>query len=156
MVVVKSISRFGKPGGFFFGYCTLQKLTGGGRLEALDVDIHNKEDVGRWVRQLIDEDRLHEFYVLAAWLNLRDEVLAEHKHECQNCKRRGKYVKAVIVHHVRHLRDFPELALSKTYIDRDGKEQMQLKPVCRECHEYVEHPERLRWNAKKPLTKERW
>ena len=122
----------------------------------LDVDIHNKEDVGRWVRQLIDEDRLHEFYVSAAWLNLRDKVLAEYKHECQNCKRKGKYVKAVIVHHVKHLRDFPELALSKIYIDRDGKEQVQLKPVCRECHEYVEHPERLRWNKKEPLTEERW
>ena len=122
----------------------------------MDVDIHNKEDVGRWVRQLIGEDRLHEFYTSSAWLNLRDEVLAEYKNECQNCKRKGKYVKAVIVHHVKHLRDFPELALSKTYIGRDGKEQMQLKPVCRECHEYVEHPERLRWNKKKPLTEERW
>ena len=122
----------------------------------MNININNKEEVGRWVRQLIDEDRLHEFYVSAAWLNLRDKVLAEYKHECQNCKRKGKYVKAVIVHHVKHLRDFPELALSKTYIGRDGKERMQLKPVCRECHEYVEHPERLRWNKKKPLTEERW
>lgn len=123
----------------------------GGRSEAL-----NKEEVGRWVRQLIDEDRKHDFYVSSEWLKLRDEVLKEYKNECQNCKRRGKYVKAVIVHHVKHLRDFPELALSKTYIDIDGKERIQLKPVCKECHEYVEHPERLRWNTKEPLTKEKW
>jgi len=128
----------------------------GGRSEALNININNKEEVGRWVQQLIDEDRLHEFYTSSAWLKVRDEVLAEYKNECQNCKRKGKYVKAVIVHHVKHLRDFPELALSKTYIGRDGKEQMQLKPVCRECHEYVEHPERLRWNKKEPLTEERW
>lgn len=120
------------------------------------INFASKKEVGQWVQQLIDEDRLHEFYVSAAWLNLRDKVLAEYKRECQNCKRRGKYVKAIIVHHVKHLRDFPELALSKTYIDENGKEQMQLKPVCRECHEYVEHPERLRWNTKKPLTEERW
>ena len=109
---------------------------------------------GQWIRELITEDRLHEFYVSSAWLRLRDEVLREYKGECQNCKRRGKYVKATIVHHVKHVREFPELALSKTYTD--GKEQMQLKPVCKDCHEYAEHPERLRWNTKKPLTEERW
>ena len=122
----------------------------------MDVDIHNKEDVGRWVRQLIDEDRKHDFYVSSEWLKLRDEVLKEYKNECQNCKLKGKYVRATIVHHVKHIDKYPELALSKTYITENGKEQVQLKPVCKECHEYVEHPERLRWNKKKPLTEERW
>ena len=126
------------------------------RAKAFEVySIYNQEEVGSWVQKLIDENRLHEFYTSSVWLNLRDEVLAEYKHECQNCKRKGKYVKAVIVQHVKHLRDFPELALSKTYIAENGKEQVQLKPVCKECHEYVEHPERLRWNVKKPLTEER-
>jgi len=122
----------------------------------LDVDIHNKEEVGRWVRQLIEDDRLHEFYTSSYWLNLRDEVLNGFKRECQECKKRGKYTKAVIVHHVKHLKEYPELALSKTYIAENGKEQVQLKPVCKECHEYVEHPERLRRKKKKPLTEERW
>lgn len=113
-------------------------------------------DTGQWIRELITEDRLHEFYTSAVWLNLRDEVLREFKHECQDCKKKGRYTKAAIVHHVKHLKEYPELALSKTYIDENGKEQVQLKPVCKDCHEYAEHPERLRWNKKEPLTEERW
>lgn len=120
------------------------------------MNIYNQDEVGKWVQQLIDEDRLHEFYTSSYWLNIRDEVLKEYKHECQECKRRGKYERATIVHHVKHLKKFPRLALSKVYIDEDGKEKVQLKPVCKDCHEYIEHPERLRWNMKKPLTEERW
>jgi len=122
----------------------------------MNINICNREEVARWVKQLIDEDRLHEFYTSSPWLNLRDEVLEDYHYECQECKRRGRYRRATIVHHVKRVREFPELALSKTYIDEDGKEQVQLKPVCKSCHEYVEHPERLRWNKKKPLTEERW
>lgn len=125
-------------------------------LMIVNVNIHRQDEVGRWIQKLINEDNLHVFYTSSAWLNLRKEVLEEYKNECQNCKRKGKYVKASIVHHVKHLKEFPELALSKTYIERNGKEHVQLKPVCKECHEYVEHPERLRWNEKEPLTEERW
>lgn len=113
-------------------------------------------EVGQWVRSLIEEDNLHAFYTSSEWLNLKSEVMREFKHECQDCKARGKYTKATIVHHVKHLKDYPELALSKTYIDENGNKKIQLKPVCKDCHEYVEHPERLRWNVKKPLTEERW
>lgn len=120
------------------------------------ININNEDDVGRWVQQLIDEDRLHEFYTSSIWLNLRNDVLNEYRHECQECKRRGRYRRATIVHHVKHLREHPRLALSKTYIDEHREQQVQLKPVCKDCHEYVEHPERLRWNRKQPLTEERW
>lgn len=122
----------------------------------LNINIYNQDEVGHWVRQLIDEDNLHAFYTSSVWLNLRDEVLDDFKRECLACKKKGKYTKATIVHHVKFIKEYPELALSKTYIDEDGKERVQLKPVCRECHEYVEHPERLRWNKKEPLTEERW
>lgn len=116
----------------------------------------NRGDVMDWVKKCVQENREHDFYVSSAWQKAREEVLREYHYECQECKKRGKYTKAVIVHHVKHLKEFPELALSKTYIDTNGKERIQLKPVCKECHEYVEHPERLRWNKKKPLTEERW
>lgn len=122
----------------------------------MNIDIYNPLSVGKWIRQLIEEDRLHEFYTSSAWLNIRDEILQEHHYECLNCKKKGRYRRATIVHHVKHLRGFPELALSKTYIDENGKEQIQLKPVCKECHEYIEHPERLKRNKKEPLTPERW
>ena len=121
----------------------------------MNININNQEEVGKWIQQLIDEKRLHEFYTSSAWLNLRDEVLREHKYECQECKKRGFYTKANHVHHVQYVIKHPRLALSKTYIFQ-GKEYKNLIPVCKKCHETVCHPERLRWNAKEPLTEERW
>lgn len=91
------------------------------------------------------------FYVSGDWRKLRKKVLAEHKSECQECKRRGRYTKATHVHHRFHLDKFPQYGLTE-YV---GKEK-NLEPVCKECHETVCHPERLRWNKKEPLNEERW
>jgi len=122
------------------------------RREALTED-----EVGKWVRSLIDKGDLHAFYVSTAWLHLRAEVLEEHKSECQECKKKGLYTKANHVHHVQYVRRYPELALSKTYTYK-GKEYNNLIPVCKDCHETVCHPERLRWNRQieEPLTVEMW
>jgi 5-methylcytosine-specific restriction endonuclease McrA len=86
------------------------------------------------------------------WLNVRDEVLDEDKHECQYCKTHGKYSKATIGHHQKHLRKYPELALSKTY-EEDGETKRNIVSVCRECHKLA-HPHSIK--KAKPLTKERW
>lgn len=72
-------------------------------------------------------------------------------YECQHCKAAGRYRRAEIVHHVKHLRDRPDLALSIW----DGDER-QLVSVCKPCHE-AEHPESLRkWETVQPVTTERW
>lgn len=112
-----------------------------------------------FVRSCIREGRVHDFYVWAPWLKKRKEILAADKWECQECKKRGRYRRAVIVHHVKHLRDHPELALCDTYIGEDGQEYRQLESVCRECHETVCHPERMskRKSAKRKFSPpERW
>lgn len=93
------------------------------------------------------------FYSWPEWLSRRAEVLRLDKHECQICKAKGRYRKAAIVHHVKHLRQRPDLALSIW----DGQER-QLLSVCKSCHE-DEHPEAFKQNAraKAPLiTEERW
>ena len=76
--------------------------------------------------------------------------------ECQHCKEQGKCTtEELVVHHIKHLRDRPDLALS--IWDPVTKER-QLVTICRGCHE-LEHPERLRSTASaaaKPLTEERW
>jgi len=124
------------------------------RIKALiKLNLKNLEEVGRWVRSLIDSNNLHMFYTCSEWLHLRDEVLEEYKHECQHCKARGYYKKANTVHHVQYVRKHPELALSKTYI-YNGKEYKQLIPLCHDCHERA-HAYRVK-NKKKPLTEERW
>lgn len=68
-------------------------------------------------------------------------------------------MRAEIVHHVRHLEDAPELALSDTYIDDNGMEQRQLISVCRVCHETRCHPDRMHNGAStrdENLAPERW
>lgn len=104
------------------------------------------------LKQLVavrDSDR---FYTWAVWSRRREEVLRLDNWECQRCKARGRYSRATIVHHVKHLRDRPDLALSIW----DGGER-QLVSVCKRCHE-LEHPESQRQLAPTapPLTEERW
>lgn len=77
------------------------------------------------------------------------------KHECVLCRARGRYSRAVIVHHVNHYDEHPELALDVWYTDSDGVERRNLISVCRKCHETVCHPERLR-EFTAPTTTERW
>lgn len=98
------------------------------------------------------------FYDTPEWRAKRDEVLRRDHGECYYCRLRGHYSPAVIVHHVLHLEDRPDLALSDTYTDEHGKEHRQLVSVCRDCHETVCHPRRLRAGAPKepPITEERW
>ena len=97
------------------------------------------------VRQLLKEDKVHSFYVCSEWLHLRKKILKENKYQCRLCKQNGKYTRANHVHHVKYLREYPELALDEN----------NLMPVCKDCHETKCHPERLS-RAKEPLTQERW
>lgn len=104
------------------------------------------------LQQALDAGQEHDFYLWPAWRSLRAEVLRLDNYECQECRRRGRYRRAAIVHHVKHLRDRPDLALS-IY---DGQER-QLESVCKRCHEAL-HPEGQRQYAPSapPLTQERW
>lgn len=117
------------------------------------MNVFNQDEVGKWVQSLIDDNKLHDFYVSSHWLRLRKEVLKEHKGECQHCKQKGFYKKATHVHHHQYVRKHPRLALSKTYIWQ-GEEKQNLIPLCHACHEAV-HEYRIK-NKKKPLTVERW
>lgn len=107
------------------------------------------------LKDLLAADKGDLFYHWARWERLRDEVLRLDHYECQLCKARGRYAKAVVVHHVAHVKDRPDLALS-LYGD-DG--ERQLISVCKRCHEEL-HPEAFRQygdgEENKPLTEERW
>lgn len=107
------------------------------------------------LNKLIEQGREAEFYSWPEWERTRQQVLTLDHHECVRCKEHGRYAAAVLVHHVWHLKDHPEMALTI----KDDTGRRQLVSLCRACHE-LEHPERLRpaWTAKieNPLTKERW
>lgn len=102
---------------------------------------------------LIKSGNEHEFYTWTEWQKIRLSVLQIDHYECQVCKeKRRRYKRAVIVHHIKHLKDRPDLALSIW----DGDER-QLISVCKRCHEEL-HPESQRRFVPRnePITKERW
>jgi 5-methylcytosine-specific restriction endonuclease McrA len=87
------------------------------------------------------------FYKSRRWRNKRKQILKRDNNECQLCKAKGQFSKGEVVHHVKHLKDRPDLVL----------EDSNLMTVCNACHERL-HPDRFgkQENKKKYITKERW
>lgn len=105
---------------------------------------------------LIDKNKVGIFYVSRRWKRVNKKVLDLDNHECQICKRMGKAtVSGLLVHHINHLRDRPDLALS---IFSDAEQTARnLLTVCKDCHENICHPERLRkQETQEIITEERW
>lgn len=88
-----------------------------------------------WIRGLVRTGEIYKFYKTTEWLELRDEILRDGHYECARCLERGRYTRAVMVHHVNEVRKRPDMALSRTYIDNEGREQKNLVPLCFNCHE---------------------
>ena len=98
------------------------------------------------------------FYDSRAWRRVRIRVLREDNNECQIHKAQHKHRRAEIVHHIYHLDKYPQYGLMKFIRDPiTGEERRNLISVCRECHETVCHPNRMRAaEYRPPLTPERW
>ena len=100
--------------------------------------------------QAIKSGNVRKFYKSTVWKNKREQILKRDNYECQRCKRKGEFSPAEVVHHKKHLREFPELALSDD----------NLESLCGACHNEV-HPEKgftVNQKNKKedPITPERW
>ena len=109
-----------------------------------------------YILKLIAEGRVAEFYQTEEWKELRAEVLEEQHNECQECLKRGDVIQATCVHHVNEVRNRPDLALSKTYTDSEGKKHKQLVPLCNACHNIV-HDKLGNWQREGKFTnEERW
>lgn len=107
------------------------------------------------LNDIIASGREHEFYTGSAWKKMAAMVRAYDRNECQLCKAAGRYARGEIVHHVKHLKDRPDLAM-RLY-DPDTGER-QLITVCKKCHEQ-EHPEALlhaKSEESDTITQERW
>lgn len=90
-----------------------------------------------WIRQLLAINKIVRFYQTKEWIALKEEVLYELHYECQECLKKGKYTRANCVHHVNEVRHRPDLALSKYYVDKEGKKQRNLIPLCNKCHNQI-------------------
>ena len=82
----------------------------------------------------------------------------KHHNECYRCRQQGKITKADTVHHVLHVKDHPQYALSE-YVTLEGNRVLNLIPLCNACHQ-IEHPEKtekaLHKRKKKEVNKEMW
>ena len=111
----------------------------------------------QWINKLIEEDKLWKFYKSKQWIQLKTEVLEEHHHECYICRQQGKITRANTVHHVNYVREKPQLALSKYYIDNNGNKQLNLIPICKACHNKVHYKDKLgKLHEDKFTNEERW
>ena len=99
----------------------------------------------------IKKGNVKKFYKSGIWKNKRKQILRRDNYECQRCKRNGEFSLAEVVHHIKHLDEFPELALTDE----------NLESLCAACHN-KEHPEKYEkfkenWVKKdKPDIPERW
>lgn len=71
------------------------------------------------------------FYLSPEWKAKRAYILQRDGYMCRECKRYGRAKEATTVHHIKHLDEFPELAL-----DDDN-----LISLCVTCHAKF-HPEK--------------
>lgn len=101
--------------------------------------IIDSQELTAWIPKLAAQGRIIEFYKCKPWLHLRAEVLEEQNYECQICKAAGRYTAATAVHHIKTVRRFPWLALTKN----------NLLAVCDDCHYKIHHPQ-------KHLNEEKW
>ena len=108
-----------------------------------------------WIRELEATDKLYKFYKSRQWLDLRARVLEQDHFECVECRERGKYSRAVTVHHVNEVLVRPELALQEFFVDENGEQQRNLLSLCMKCHNDKHH--RFYGNVPKvQLNEERW
>lgn len=105
-----------------------------------------QKKTGEWVRKISADSHRgwRAFYHTSEWKRKRKAILKRDRNACQKCRQQGRYAKAVTVHHAKHLRAVPELALTDS----------NLISLCAKCHESM-HPEKhKRKNA--AVTRERW
>lgn len=99
----------------------------------------------KWIISLIQHNNIKAFYNSGVWLSKRAEALDRDNNECQKCKARGGFSPANCVHHKKHVKKHPELALDLE----------NLNSLCNSCHD-EEHPEKLKYKVKIQLNEERW
>lgn len=148
------------PGGIFMRYSDFENIaaraiataTAEHKLPAETIPILTPVKLAHLVA-LLASGKENIWYNSGDWQTVRDAV-KRIDHECIICKAMGRHSPARVVHHVKHLRDRPDLALS--IYDPDTGER-QLICVCKQCHELL-HPESQRqYRPKgKPVTAERW
>ena len=106
-------------------------------MSSIGFDKNNKLMLEQYIKQLIKENKLYKFYKSDEWQELREQIIFEQHNECILCRQKGVINSIDIVHHVEYVRSKPRLALSKYYVDKKGKQQLNLLGVCHAHHEQL-------------------
>lgn len=103
--------------------------------------------VGDWVRDIAARSARgwKAFYHTKEWTKKREEILQRDRYSCQRCRENGRYSRADTVHHIKYLRNEPELALTDS----------NLVSLCSACHE-DEHADDKKGDIKGYFNAERW
>ncbi len=90
-------------------------------------------EIGEWIRNLTARSYRgwRAFYHTTVWKRKRKDILKRDHNECTRCRQFGEYTKAITVHHIKHLKDVPELALTDE----------NLTSLCKDCHDAM-HPKK--------------
>ena len=107
------------------------------------------------IKEMIEQGNVEAFYNDRYWRALSAQIIKEYHGECIMCKEAHKLTPATLVHHVNHLKDAPHLAYRRTFTAQDGTEQMQLMPLCHDCHEKV-HERGIYAKPSGYVNEERW
>lgn len=131
----------------------IQAATAEHVLPAGPVPIMTPDKLAR-LTAMLAAGRENVWYNSGDWTAVKEAVEKIDHNDCLICKAIGRRRAARIVHHVKHLRDRPDLALSIYDPDTGAR---QLISVCKDCHERL-HPESQRQYRPHilPLTIERW
>lgn len=112
----------------------------------------------RWIQDLIEHDKLYQFYKSQQFRRLRSHVLEIDRNICSNCGNHN----ATIAHHVNHVRDHPSLALSVYWANPETRrKERNIVSVCKRCHNVL-HPEKFSGadgdskSPRKEINNERW
>lgn len=74
---------------------------------------------------------MQDFYLSGVWKQKRESILRRDGYMCRECRRFGRAREATTVHHIKHLDEYPELALDDS----------NLISLCDACHAKF-HPEK--------------
>jgi len=94
-----------------------------------------------WLQALIRDGNVHPFYISTDWRKARAKAIKYWHGECYRCrymKTPSTLVPATMVHHVRPVKKFPQYALSLFVVGQAGEQEIQLMPLCHDCHAAVE------------------
>jgi len=106
------------------------------------------------LKEIIKSQNPNRFYYTKEWKAVRLLALKRDHYNCKRCSgewdshipiKRVAYKEAKYVHHIKALKDHPELCITLE----------NLVSLCFSCHEIVEERNKL-YEHKVPLTQERW